>query len=93
MNRKGDEFGKRHGVERMVNASVVDEAAYRTAPEPGQLVEVRRRQWIVSDVQSSRSSEATLTTQNYVSLSSIEEDSLGETLEVILGDRARYPHH
>ncbi|WP_419630930.1 hypothetical protein, partial [Thiolapillus sp.] len=39
-------------VERMVNASVVDEAAYRTAPEPGQLVEVRRRQWIVSDVQS-----------------------------------------
>ncbi|WP_419609659.1 hypothetical protein, partial [Thiolapillus sp.] len=67
----------------MVNASVVDEAAYRTAPEPGQLVEVRRRQWIVSDVQSSRSSEATLTTQNYVSLSSIDEDSLGETLEVI----------
>ena len=66
-----------------MNASVVDEAAYRTAPEPGQLVEVRRRQWIVSDVQSSRSSEATLTTQNYVSLSSIDEDSLGETLEVI----------
>ncbi|WP_293650414.1 hypothetical protein, partial [Thiolapillus sp.] len=40
-------------------------------------------QWIVSDVQSSRSSEATLTTQNYISLSSIDEDSLGETLEVI----------
>lgn len=28
-------------------------SSYRTPPEPGQLVEVRRRQWIVSEVQTS----------------------------------------
>ena len=55
----------------------------RSAPEPGQLVEVRRRQWIVADVQASRLSDVSLSTQNYVTLSSIDEDGLGETLEVV----------
>lgn len=56
--------------------------SYMARPEPGQLVEVRRRQWVVADVVSS-----TLTSnsaaQNLVTLSSIDEDGLGEELEVI----------
>jgi len=51
----------------------------QTTPEAGQLVEVRRRHWIVSDVKSSGLSIK----QHLVSLSSIEEDALGETLDVI----------
>ena len=73
-------------------------------PEPGQLVEVRRRQWIVSDIQSSslessqnflgakessardmREAGSALSSgrQHLVSMSSIDEDGLGEELEVI----------
>lgn len=54
----------------------------KSVPEPGQLVEVRRRQWIVADVVSSRLSEK-LSPQHAVALSSIDEDGLGEELEVI----------
>ena len=57
--------------------------AYRSAPEPGQLVEVRRRQWIVADVDASQSPDLSNTIQHYVTLSSIDEDGLGETLEVV----------
>ncbi|GAB3320210.1 DISARM system SNF2-like helicase DrmD [Haliea atlantica] len=56
--------------------------AYRAKPEPGQLVEVRRRQWVVSDVLSS-SLESSAASQNVVTLSSIDEDGLGEELEVV----------
>ncbi|WP_374072540.1 DISARM system SNF2-like helicase DrmD [Alloalcanivorax xenomutans] len=56
--------------------------AYRAKPEPGQLVEVRRRQWVVSDVLSS-SLESSGASQNVVTLSSIDEDGLGEELEVV----------
>lgn len=55
---------------------------YRARPEPGQLVEVRRRQWVVADVVSSRL-ESSSVSQNAVTLSSIDEDGLGEELEVI----------
>ena len=55
---------------------------YRARPEPGQLVEVRRRQWVVADVASSKL-ESTSASQNCVTLSSIDEDVLGEELEVI----------
>jgi SNF2 family DNA or RNA helicase len=55
----------------------------RSAPEPGQLVEVRRRQWIVSDVNASQPEKLSSVSQHYVSLSSIDEDGLGEILEVI----------
>lgn len=55
---------------------------YSARPEPGQLVEVRRRQWVVADVVTS-TQEATTAPQNAVTLSSIDEDGLGETLEVI----------
>lgn len=55
---------------------------YHALPEPGQLVEVRRRQWVVADVVSSKLT-STSSSQNAVSLSSIDEDGLGEELEVI----------
>ena len=55
---------------------------YSACPEPGQLVEVRRRQWVVADVASSQLDGASIQ-QNCVTLSSIDEDGLGEELEVI----------
>jgi G:T-mismatch repair DNA endonuclease (very short patch repair protein) len=53
-----------------------------TAPEPGQLVEVRRRQWIVSDVDAAAVAPA-LPKRSLVKLTSIDEDALGEELEVL----------
>ena len=55
----------------------------RGAPETGQLVEVRRRQWIVADIQASNAQGEIATSQNCLTLSSIDEDSLGEQIEVI----------
>ena len=52
-------------------------------PEPGQLVEVRRRQWIVAEVHASTAGNGHTTQQHYLTLSSIGEDSLGEQLEVV----------
>ena len=56
---------------------------HRSVPEPGQLVEVRRRQWIVVDVDAGALSDFGTSSQHYVTLSSIDEDGLGETLEVV----------
>jgi len=55
---------------------------YNIRPEPGQLVEVRRRQWIVVETIAS-SLESVTNPQHAVILSSIDEDALGEELEVI----------
>lgn len=55
--------------------------SYRAQPEPGQLVEVRRRQWVVADVHAS--GLETTSPQHCVTLSSIDEDGLGEGLQVI----------
>lgn len=55
----------------------------RSFPEPGQLVEVRRRQWIVADVKTSFVRSEITNPQNLVALSSIDEDSLGEQINVI----------
>jgi superfamily II DNA or RNA helicase len=53
-------------------------------PEIGQLVEVRRRQWVVSDVESSAVSDNMLSSdQRLVRLASVDEDSLGEELQVV----------
>jgi SNF2 family DNA or RNA helicase len=57
------------------------ETYLNTVPETGQLVEVRRRQWVVSDIESSTFSEAE--PQHLVTLSSLDEDALGEELQVI----------
>ncbi|CAH0441058.1 DISARM system SNF2-like helicase DrmD [Ralstonia pseudosolanacearum] len=63
-------------------SNVQNGQAYRARPEPGQLVEVRRRQWVVAEVASSKLT-STSAQQNAVTLSSIDEDGLGEELEVI----------
>ena len=52
-----------------------------TLPEPGQLVEVRRRQWIVNDIAGSALPPTSgRTRQHLVTLSSIDDDSLDEVL-------------
>jgi superfamily II DNA/RNA helicase len=55
-------------------------------PEPGQLVEVRRRQWIVTDIQASAftlRSVGHTDPQHLVSLVSLDEDSLNESLSAV----------
>lgn len=53
-------------------------------PLPSQLVEVRRRQWVVTDVRSSTlPSSGTSTPQNLIELNSLDEDALNETLSVV----------
>lgn len=69
-------------IDLMGTTSTQYDQTYRSSPEPGQLVEVRRRQWIVAEVMSSKLA-STSTPQNAVTLSSIDEDGLGEELEVI----------
>lgn len=69
-------------IDLMGTTSTQYDQTYRSCPEPGQLVEVRRRQWIVAEVMSSQLASMS-TPQNAVTLSSIDEDGLGEELEVI----------
>lgn len=57
-------------------------------PEAGQLVEVRRRRWVVKNVSRSETPPDPLRSalkgpQNLVELSSVEEDGLGDELRVI----------
>ncbi len=54
-----------------------------SVPEPGQLVEVRRRQWVVADIVASESHIAGHAPQHLATLSSIDEDGLGEELQVV----------
>jgi superfamily II DNA or RNA helicase len=56
---------------------------FGAVPEPGQLVEVRRRQWVVTDVSSGALSPASNGDQHLVGLSSLDEDSMGEEIEVV----------
>ena len=62
----------------------------RSVPEPGQLVEVRRRRYVVGDIAQSTLPPDIFTTgsggfrpQHLVTLSSVEDDALGEELQVI----------
>lgn len=54
-----------------------------STPEPGQLVEVRRRQWVVSDIKGQSLLDTKNSNQCVVTLSSLDEDALGEELQVI----------
>ena len=59
-----------------------------TIPEIGQIVTVRQRQYVVSEIQRSAIPSEILSSnadnpQHLISLSSIEDDALGETLQVI----------
>ncbi|MGM7724083.1 DISARM system SNF2-like helicase DrmD [Metabacillus sp. Hm71] len=67
----------------MVKSKVKDNSNIysRSVPSPGQLVEVRRRQWVVSEVQGSLLEPTK--TQHLVTLASIDEDSNLEELQVI----------
>ena len=56
--------------------------AHATAPEPGQLVEVRGRQWIVSQVESGSTAPGR-PERHLVRLASIDEDALGEEIDVL----------
>jgi len=63
-----------------IDLSTAAEHILRSCPESGQLVEVRRRQWIVAEVEVSQLGEVQ---QNLVTLSSLDEDALGEEIQVI----------
>ena len=52
-------------------------------PVPGQLVTVRNRRFVVTAVAGSNTSEESAATQNLVTLSSVEDDALGEELQVV----------
>ena len=57
-------------------------------PEQGQLVEVRQRHYVVTDVRQSTLppeplAQADATPQHRVTLASVEDDALGEELQVI----------
>ena len=54
-----------------------------SVPESGQLVEVRRRQWVIANVQASQADPGLNPLQHLLTLSSIDEDCLGEQIEVI----------
>lgn len=60
--------------------AAAEDSSYRKIPEPGQLVEVRRRQWVVAEVDASKLGSVQ---QHAVTLASIDEDALGEELQVI----------
>ena len=62
--------------------SAASQIAHHTIPEPGQLVEARRRQWIVAEVDGG-SSAPSLPKRHLVRLTSIDEDALGEEIEVL----------
>ncbi|MFO0905847.1 MAG: DISARM system SNF2-like helicase DrmD [Pirellulales bacterium] len=62
--------------------------ATATAPEQGQLVQVRSRPWVVNEVKPSTLPTPALElpiarTQNLLTLSSVEDDGLGEELQVV----------
>ncbi len=63
-----------------IRSSSAEDQIIRSSPESGQLVEVRRRQWVVAEVEASQLGEIQ---QNLVTLSSIDEDALGEEIQVI----------
>lgn len=58
-------------------------AEIRTPPSVGQLVEVRRRQWIVNEVEEASLFDQFTSRNHIVSLNSIDEDDLGEVLQVV----------
>jgi hypothetical protein len=51
-------------------------------PEQGQLVDVRQRRYVVTDVEASTLRPAR-PPQHLVTLSSVEDDALGEELQVV----------
>jgi len=61
----------------------INDSSLATVPEPGQLIEIRRRQWIVSDVQTSKITSNLNGEQHLISMTSLDEDCLGEELQSV----------
>jgi hypothetical protein len=66
----------------------MESIGFQNVPEQGQLVEVRQRRYVVSDIVKSSLPPTTLpggleTAQHLISLTSVEDDALGEELQVI----------
>ena len=64
------------------------ETATLNLPEQGQLVQVRSRQWVVNEIRPSSLPAVALKPklsgpQNLITLSSVEDDGLGEELQVV----------
>ena len=59
------------------------EACFRGIPEPGQLVTIRHRRWVVTEIKTSAFGDSSVNRQHLVSLSSMEDDCLGEEIQVI----------
>ena len=55
----------------------------RQPPAPGQLVSVRNRRFVVTAIAGSSTHEERAAAQNLVTLSSVEDDALGEELQVV----------
>src|SRR5690606_31887849 len=81
-HRKAGRGPKVEGPGAMTHPLVTTPVRSSTIPEPGQLVEVRRRQWLVSDVDASSLSPE-IPKQHLVKLASVDEDALGEEIEVL----------
>jgi hypothetical protein len=63
-------------------------SAITSLPEQGQLVQVRSRQWVVNEVKPGTMPSAAMKPdfagpQNLLTLSSVEDDGLGEELQVV----------
>lgn len=54
-----------------------------SVPEPGQLVEARRRQWVVADVAASEAVGFAGRPQHLLTLASIDDDALGEEVQIV----------
>lgn len=54
-----------------------------SVPEPGQLVEARRRQWVVADVVASEAIGFAGRPQHLLTLASIDDDALGEEVQIV----------
>ena len=74
-----------HNFQREVQAATpISMQTLRSVPEQGQLAVVRQRRYVVTDVRSGVSgAQIAEQPQHLVSLSSIEDDALGEELQVI----------
>src|SRR3712207_5211627 len=77
---RGERPSEDHAGDRMTTTAM-------TLPEQGQLVDVRQRRWVVNDVAKSNLPVSPLrplrTPQHLVTLSSVEDDALGEELQVV----------
>jgi hypothetical protein len=66
-----------------MNVSVDGLIRNNAIPEPGQMVEVRRRRWAVTEIASGNLTTSSSREQHLVGLTSLDEDSLGEELQIL----------